>query len=223
MDQRNTATLNRQSAVNLNEFGSQDTELVYRRLNNLLELNAKPAHEKVFHKSAQEKLESEMMRHPLDTKKVFAYFGLLLGTFAPASIFAKFIIESHQLRTDDLWILGVMLIMNLLSASVGCFSGKLIGQMVSEVEKYSWLKMLLLLPFIGIIWGIMAGGAGGVIVFLFGALVGAMFGALVGAVAVPLFAVFHRLLKTGEMIEMKHFLPVAFGVVLTICAYILGS
>lgn len=222
MDQRNTATINRQQVVNLNEFGRQDTELVYRRLNNLLELNAKTANEKILFKSDQEKLEAELMHHPLDTKKVFAYFGLLLGTFPPASIFAKFIIDASHFRFEDTWIFGVMFIINLLTAIVGYFSGKVIGQMVRDVENYSWLKMLLLLPFIGILWGVMAGGAGGVIVFLFGALFGAMLGAMVGAITVPLFAVFHRLLKKGEMIENKHFLPLAFGVTFTVCAFILG-
>lgn len=222
MDQRNTATINRQSVVNLSEFGTKDNELVYRRLNNLLALNAKTANEKVLFKSEQEKLEAELMSYPLDTKKVFAYFGLLLGTFPPASIFAKFIIDAPNFRFEDTWVFGVMFIINLLTAIVGYFSGKLIGKMISDVENHSWLKMLLILPFIGIFWGILAGGAGGVVIFLFGALFGAFFGAMVGAVAVPLFTAFHRLLKKGEMIENKHFLPLAFGVTFTVCAFILG-
>jgi len=82
--------------------------------------------------------------------------------------------------------------------------------------------MILLSPFIGILWGIMAGGAGGVIIFLVGAIFGAFIGGMVGGAALPLFLIFHRLLRKGEFIEQKHFLPIAFGITFTICSFILG-
>lgn len=82
--------------------------------------------------------------------------------------------------------------------------------------------MLLALPFVGILWGILAGGAGGIIIFVVGAVFGAMLGAAVGSVALPVFAIFHRLLKTGEFIDRRQFLPLAFGITLIISAFILG-
>lgn len=162
------------------------------------------------------------MRHPLDTDKTFSYFGLILGSLPPAAIFIRFLTDSPDFRMENLWVLGIIFIINTITATVGYFSGKLVGKMVREAETYSWWLMILLLPFIGMFWGVMAGGAGGVIVFLFGAMFGALFGALVGGAALPIFAVFHRLLKKGESIELKHFMPLAFGVALTICAFILG-
>ncbi len=162
------------------------------------------------------------MRHPLNADQTFSCFGLLLGTFPPAAIFIRFLTDSPDFLMENFWVLGVIFIINLITAVVGYFSGKLVGKMVRETETYSWWLMLLTLPFIGMFWGVMAGGAGGVIVFLFGALFGAMFGALVGGAALPVFAVFHRLLKKGESIERKHFMPLAFGVTVTICAFILG-
>lgn len=161
------------------------------------------------------------MRHPLDISKTFSYFGLMLGAFSPAAIFAKFLFESSA-RKDEFWVLGFILVMNIMTAFVGYISGKVIGRIVGKSETYSWLKMILLMPFVGILWGIMAGGAGGAIVFLIGAFFGAAFGAMVGAAAIPVFAIFHRLLKKGEMIEFRHFLPLAFGITFTICAFILG-
>lgn len=161
------------------------------------------------------------MRHPLDASKTFSYFGLMLGAFPPAAIFAKFLFESSA-RKDEFWVLGFIFVMNIMTAFVGYISGKLIGRIVGKSETYSWLKMILLMPFVGILWGIMAGGAGGALVFLIGAFFGAAFGAAVGAAAIPVFAIFHRLLKKGEMIEFKHFLPLAFGITFTICAFILG-
>lgn len=175
----------------------------------------------MLYKSDREKAEAGMMRRPLDTIKTFAYFGLMLGTFPPTAIFAKFLSEA-SLKKGDFWILGFILLINIITAIVGYFSGKLVGKMVKESETYSWLTMILLMPFIGIFWGVITGGAGGAIVFLFGALFGAIFGAMVGGAALPVFAIFHRLLKKGEMIELKHFLPLAFGLTFTICAFILG-
>ena len=82
--------------------------------------------------------------------------------------------------------------------------------------------MLPALALIGLLWGAVSGAAGGVIVFFFGAFFGAVLGGIVGSVALPLFTVFHRWLKKGESIELKHFLPVAFGVTFVICGFILG-
>jgi hypothetical protein len=170
----------------------------------------------------REKLEAELMKTPLTTEKTFAYFGLLLGTFPPAALFLKFAFDARIWQSDGAWILGVLFIVNLISAIVGYFSGKFIAVSVREMEKYSWWMMLLAAPFVGMLWGIVAGGAGGVIIFVFGAIFGALLGSLVGGAALPVFTVFHRWLKKGEMIELKHFLPLAFGITFTICSFILG-
>lgn len=223
MDQRPTTTASRQRFTNLCEFRQRESnEFVYQRLNALLELNAKTARDKRLYKSEQEKLEAQLMYRPLDTNKTFSYFGLMLGTFPPAAIFIKFLFDSPNFRMENLWVIGVIFIINLITAVVGYFSGKLVGKMVRETETYSWWLMIMALPFIGMFWGVMAGGAGGVIVFLFGALFGAMFGAMVGGAALPVFAVLHRLLKKGDAIEYKHFMPLALGITFTVCAFILG-
>ena len=65
--------------------------------------------------------------------------------------------------------------------------------------------MILALPFLGLLWGIVSGGAGGIIVFIIGAFFGALLGGIVGSVALPAFTILHRSLKKGEMIELKHF------------------
>lgn len=220
MDHRPAKTIVRQRVTNFDE-PKRENRFTDQRLNFLLELNAKTAREKTLYKSDREKTEAAMMSHPLDIGKTFSYFGLMLGTFPPAAIFGKFLFESSA-RKDEIIVLGFILVMNIITAIVGYFSGKLIGRIVKESETYSWQMMLLLMPFVGIFWGILAGGAGGIIVFLIGAFFGAAFGAMVGAVAIPVFTIFHRLLKKGEMIEFKHFLPIAFGITFAICAFILG-
>jgi hypothetical protein len=162
------------------------------------------------------------MKNPLSTIQTFAWFGLVLGMFTPAAIFTRFLIETRGLGDGDLWILGVLAIVNVISAVVGYLSGKLIGKIVGELEKASWLPMIATLPFVGILWGILAGGAGGVIIFIIGAFVGAFLGSAVGSVALPAFAVFHCWLKKGDMIDRRHFLPIAFGITFIICGLILG-
>ena len=82
--------------------------------------------------------------------------------------------------------------------------------------------MVLALPFVGILWGVIAGGAGGAIIFIVGAFFGALLGASVGGFALPFFVIFHRLFKSGDKIDRKHFLPLAFGVSFIISAFFLG-
>lgn len=222
MEHRNTQTIAYQSNLDSPLNFDRDDELTRQRLNALLAINAETAREKTLFRSEREKTEAALMKNPLSTKQTFAWFGLLLGTFPPAAIFTRFLIDSRSLNNGDLWILGVIAIVNVISAVVGYFSGKLIGKIVSELEKTSWLAMIFALPFIGILWGILSGGAGGVIIFVIGAFFGAMLGSAVGSVALPAFTIFHRLLKKGDMIDRKHFLPLAFGITFMICGFILG-
>jgi len=162
------------------------------------------------------------MKHPLSDEQAYSYFGLLLGTFPPLAISVRFLLNNGNIQFEDLWIFGVIAVISLISAVVGYFSGKFIGRIVGELEKSSWLKMLLVLPLIGILWGVLAGGAGGVIVFIFGAVFGALLGGAVGNFALPVFTIFHRLLKRDGKIDRRHFLPLAFGTTFIISAFILG-
>jgi len=218
MEFRETQTASRHQ--NLNQFAGfdRDSELVIQRLNTLLAINAETARQKVMYRTDREKLEAELMRNPLDLEKTFSYFGLILGAFPPAAMFIRFAIDARL----DGWVFGVMLIINLISAIVGFFSGKVIAKAVRSIEKMGWVSMILVLPFLGLLWGAVSGAAGGIIVFVFGALFGALLGGIVGSAALPVFTIIHRLLKRGESIEMKHFLPVAFGVTFVICGFILG-
>ncbi len=162
------------------------------------------------------------MTNPVSAENAFAYFGLLLGIFPPAAIFIRLFIDARIFNTDEFWILGFVFVVNLVSAAVGFFSGKLVGKIVAELEKTSWHRMILALPFVGVLWGVLTGGAGGAIVFIVGAFFGALLGAAVGGFALPVFVIFHRLLKSGDKIDRKHFLPFAFGVSFVISAFFLG-
>jgi hypothetical protein len=220
MEYGNTQTTARQIARLSNADVERD--FIAERLDTLLKINAEIAREKSTFISEGEKLDATLMKNPLSVEKTFAYFGLLLGAFPPAALFTRFFIDFRIFQSEDIWILGIAAIVTLISTVVGYFSGKFIGNIVIEAEKLSWSKMLTTLPFVGILWGIMAGGAGGIVIFGIGAFFGAMIGSLVGAAALPFFSIFHRLLKRGDQIESKYFLPLSIGTTAIIAAFILG-
>jgi len=222
MDIRNTKTFTYQTNFSPLENFDGDDELTRQRLDALLKINAETAREKSLFASEIEKVEAGLMKNPLSNEQAFGYFGLLLGAFTPTALFLRILLDARNFPPDAAWVIGIFAVVTLISAIVGHFSGKLVGKIVRQIENFSWLKMILLLPFVGIIWGMMTGGAGGVIIFLIGAIFGGALGAAVGSVALSAFAIFHRLLKKGDRIDRKHFLPLAFGITLTISAFILG-
>jgi hypothetical protein len=164
------------------------------------------------------------MKSPLTTEKAMAYFGAMLGLFPPFAMFSRFVFNHFENAhtSDDFWIIPLLLFVNFVCTVVGYFSGRLLGKAVAELEKHSWTAMLLTMPFIGLVWGVLTGAAGGIFIFVIGAFFGAMIAAAVGSVALPAFAIFHRWLKRGDVIEEKHFFPIALGISCIITALILG-
>jgi hypothetical protein len=217
-----TQTVSRQPHIIDHIVRAEEDEAVLRRLEVLLAENAETLKSQKLYQTDSEKFEAELMRNPLTANKAYAYFGLMLGTFPPAAIFMRYIVESRVLVTDDAWIIAVLLIVNVVTAVVGYFSGKLIGRIVSSVETLGWSGMILLLPFIGLSgesWP-----AGPAVLSSLSSVRSSepLSAALSGAAALPAFTVFHRLLQRGDQIEAKHFYPLALGVTLSICSFILG-
>ncbi len=177
----------------------------------------------MFH-TERERLEAELMKSPLATEKALAYFGAMLGLFPPFALFSRIVFENFKRNpvSEDFWLIPLLLFVNFVCMVTGYFSGKLVGKVVVELEKYSWAGMLLLMPIIGVLWGMATGAAGGVFIFVIGAIFGAIFAGMVGGVALPAFAIFHRWLKSGDSIEEKHFFPIALGITCIITALILG-
>lgn len=218
-DKTQTTTYQRNSfefADNFND--SHDAET---RLNSLLAIQRENERDHTLYKNEEERFAASLIKNPITTDKAFAQFGLMLGTFPPMALFGKFLANA-QPNSDNYWVIPLLIFVNFVCGGVGYFSGKLIGKMVAETEKWSWGGMLLTLPFIGILWGLLAGGAGGIFIFVIGAIFGAILAAMVGGVAVPTFTIFHRLLKKGDVIERDQFLPIALGITLIISAIFLG-
>lgn len=196
---------------------SDDTQA---RIDALLKANAEFEREKSLYRNERERFEAASMKNPLSTQKAVSYFGAMLGLFPPCAIFSKIIFDKPG--NTEIGMIFLFVLVNIVCTVAGYFSGKLIGKWLTSIEKLSWGKMLLAVPLLGILWGIMTGAAGGVFIFVIGAFFGAFIAAMVGGAALPAFAILHRLMKRGEVIEEKHFFPIALGITSIITALILG-
>lgn len=161
-----------------------------------------------------------MMRRPLPARKAYALFGLMLGAFPPATIFCR-MFQYGWTKNDGL-LFGLCLLMNIVCAVVGYAMGCALGDSMHQLTRTSWNKMLLLSPLVGALWGAVAGGAGGLLFFGFGAIGGILCAVPVGMAAFLLFAPLHRLLARGGMIDARHFWPLACGIALPIAALVLS-
>jgi len=93
---------------------------------------------------------------------------------------------------------------------------------LSYVSKFSFPNRIALWAIIGLFWGAISGAAGGLVIVLIGSIFAAIAGGVIGFIAVPIMFALHSSIRVGDLIETKHFLPIAFGVTLSICALILG-
>jgi hypothetical protein len=131
-------------------------------------------------------------------------------------------LNAGETSVDELWIPALLLLVNAGSAVTGFLTGKMVGRAMSKINRIHPVHRVFALVAVGLLWGMAAGAGGGVFIFLVGAIAGAVIGGLVGAVALPVFAILHNLLRRGDAIDKRHLLPLAFGVTLTICAFIFG-
>ena len=195
---------------------------VQARLDWFLIQNAENARIKAKFRSELERMEIELMKYPVPAADAFAYFGSFLGGIPLFTLTLRALFESTGADSSSVGMIVLMFVVAAASSAFGYFSGKLVGPVTLRIEHFRWSTMLPLLPIVGFIWGAVAGAGGGLLAFGIGAIFGFFIGGFVGAISVPLFIVVHRLIRRGESIELKHFIPLSFGIVLILCAFILG-
>ena len=164
---------------------------------------------------------SDSLARPLGTSEAFARLGLLLGLFPPAAIFARLLWLARGDKSFTAYLL-LFVVMNVVCAAVGRLMGGHLGRLVGGLEQRSWALTFAVPALLGFVWGVVTGGAGGLIVFGFGALFGAACAVPVGALAFAAFTPLHRLLARGGMIEERQFWPLACGVTGVVTALILS-
>ncbi len=192
------------------------------RLNVLLEANALIARSRALYPTRQVELEHSAMRRPLDRRKAFAFLGLLLGSVPPASVFLLLPL-SNGTRHIEAWLIALLCWVTMVTTVTGYLTGKKVGTLMAKIQQRTYSFAIPIVPLLGFAWGAVCGAAGGIFIFVIGALFGAVIGGVVGAVALSVFAPLYRLLSIAGEIELRHFLPIAAGVTFTISAFILGS
>lgn len=214
-----TAITDLQTRTQPDAISSFDTD-TQTRLARLEAENLAFLKEQSLYKTAEERNEAMMMKSPLSTADAAKYFGAMLGMFPPFAVFCKlFLTDLSFVKPETIFFIVAG---TVLCTFTGWFAGKVCARAIASSELNNWNLMILCSPLIGILWGIIAGGLGGLIFFILGAIPGAVIAAMVGAAAFPAFMILHKMLKKGELIEEKHFFPISLGITLTITAFILG-
>jgi hypothetical protein len=196
---------------------------VQRRINTLLAENAEYERRRALYRSPREEFESLSMFSPRTTEQSYRLLGLLLGAFPPAAYFIR--LARYGL---DPWNNGHPLFflffafINAVCLFVGMGMGKVVGKKMRQLERASWLKMISYSSLLALFWAFVTGFAGTAVVFIVGGFVGVVFALPVALAAFPIFAAIHRLMERGHLIEQKHLAPIAYGISLTISAFILG-
>lgn len=167
-----------------------------------------------------------LMRRPLSANRAYALLGMATGLIPPFAIMAKmfhfFEVNSLSSSSNDALILLLMVLVNIVCGLTGFAYGSLLSRAAFDLERASWKRMLVLMPFLGAVWGLLSGASGGFFFFGYGAIAGGTIALPIGMVAFTLFAICHRLLERGGMIDTRHLLPIACGIAMTIAALVLG-
>ena len=199
-----------------------DDRIVEQRLAELLKLNAEIGREKKIYRSDSERIQARLMTRPIDSRKAFSYFGLVIGSLPPFALVFKIIGETMPAQRIPILFLTLLAVAGIATGVSGYASGRFVPSLVSRVSQFRLPNRLALISLIGLAWGTVSGALGGLFIFLVGSIFGGIAGGVIGAVTLPILVAFHSALRTGDFIEIKHFLPIAFGITLTLCALILG-
>lgn len=165
------------------------------------------------------------MLRPLGTEEAYRWFGTFLGLLPPFALFARVLVGTWRPGVDGemvaVWA-GVCVLMTAICCLVGRKFGGFLGRKAGDPRSRSLPSLLFASLLNGLFWGVVTGAAGGAAAFLVGAVVGVFVAVPVALAAFPVFALLHRLISHGGMIEGRQVWPLAFGVPLTIAAMIVS-
>ena len=194
---------------------------VERRLERLLELNAAIASEKELYKNSAERRRVQLMTYPIESRNAFGYFGFMIGSMPLLA--AALRILSNSPNADPSFFAFILSFLGLLTGLSGLGLGRrYVPRVLRSIENFAIPNRIALWVLVGIVWGGVSGAAGGVLVFLVGSIVGAVIGGMVGAITVPIMIFLYTCVRAGDLIDAKHFLPIALGITLSVCALVLG-
>jgi hypothetical protein len=163
-----------------------------------------------------------MLRRPVNVAEAYGWFGLFLGLFPPAAIFSRLFLGEITSSGFEWGWLALVIFMNAVCAVVGRKTALFIAAQLGQPREQPWPLLCAVSLLAALVWGVVTGGAGGLVFFGFGAFFGALYAVAVALVAFPAFALLHRLLSRGGMIDEHTLWPLAFGLPAVVAAAILG-
>lgn len=175
-------------------------------------------------------LRAVKLGRPVATEEAYALFGMLLGLLPPFAIFARilaaFFVDGGLRGRDSgnalLFWGALFLLMNAVCCLVGRHFGAYLGRTNGDVRARPWPAFIFISLLEGVAWGGVTGAAGGAIGFGFGAFFGAACAIPIALLAFPVFAVLHRALSHGGMIEERQLWPLALGIPFNVAVLILS-
>ena len=163
------------------------------------------------------------MSAPIDSKKAVGYFGILIGTLPPFALLLKVVGETMPGAQMSSVLLVLLAVAGVASGLTGYGFRRFVSSAIDSSSHYRLANRIVALSIIGLLWGAASGAVGGLFLFLIGSIFGGIFGGAIGAVTLPLLIGLRSFVREGDLVEMRHFLPIAFGITLTVCALILGA
>lgn len=181
------------------------------------ELDPKVQHRRLMWEKEQNRALS--MQRPVTTEQAYRLFFTFLGLIPPFALYNRFVTGAEPDYFPWVWLFVAM---NVTCCLVGRWFGGYIGRWAGNPRQRSRAWLALFIIGMALFWSVVTGGLGGALFFLIGALFGPFFAAPVALAGFPVFAILHRLISRGGMIEARHAWPLAFGIPLTIAAFIMS-
>ena len=163
------------------------------------------------------------MSAPIDSKKAIGYFGILLGTLPPFALLLKVVGETAPVGPSSSLFIALLAVASVVTGLTGYASRKFVASAVESSSHFRLPNRIVALSVIGLAWGAASGAVGGLFLFVIGSIFAGIVGGVIGAVTLPLLIGLRSFVRHGDLVEMRHFLPIAFGITLTLCALILGA
>jgi hypothetical protein len=161
------------------------------------------------------------MERPSTTEQAYRLFGTFLGLLPPMAMFERAVLRSSG--NEEYWAVVLCAGMNIVCCLVGRWFGGYLGRWAGDPRRRSRVGFAFVAFVMAISWSVVTGGLGGAVFFGIGAFFGPFFAAPVALVGFPAFAILHRLISRGGMIEARQVWPLAFGIPLAIAALIVSQ
>lgn len=201
----------------------RDRSLNDDRVSWLIDENRRIRHERSLYRTDRERFEALTMRNPVKVSRAYRWFGFMLGSVPPAALVIKIAAANTGPATENLVFGSLIIFAGVLAGLAGFVSGELTARTVKRADKFAFPNRTAVIAFVGMTWGIACGAAGGMLIFLIGAIPAAFIGGVTAAISLPVFAMLIDLVRRGDRVPLAHFLPISIGLVSAIAAFVLGS